>query len=200
MSSALYPTLAGLTWNNTKAPVFNTKIQRSVTNSELRAAFAVTPVWDFTLTYDLLRDDTANNELKTLMGFFLARQGSFDSFLYADPDDYLAVLQNFGTGDGVTTQFQLRRSIGPFSEEVCNFANAPSIYKGGVLQSANYSVAANGVVTFTPAPGSNVALTWSGTYYFRCRFQQDQQEFKEFMRQLWEAGSVQFRGSLGTKI
>ena len=55
-------------------------------------------------------------------------------------------------------------------------------------------------IDFTPAPGANVALTWSGTYYFRCRFQQDQQEFKEFMRQLWEAGSVKFRGSLGRKI
>jgi hypothetical protein len=40
------------------------------------------------------------------------------------------------------------------------------------------------------------ALTWTGSYYYRCRFLQDTLEFNEFMNSLWEAKKVEFIGSL----
>jgi len=199
MSDAIFPSLAGLSWNSTKAPRFNTKIQTSVNLTEVRATFASAPLYDFTLSYDLLRDTTGQQELRSLAGFFMARYGSWDSFRYQDPDDSTVVAQAFGTGDGVTTEFPLVRSFGTWVEATKNIATA-AIYKDAVLQSANYTLAANGTVTFTPAPASNVSLTWSGTYYFRCRFGQDVQDFRQFMRQLWDARTVQFVGSLGLKI
>lgn len=200
MSNVPLPTLAGLTWNTTKAPRFNTQVQTAVDLSELRASFASTPIWEFTRSYDLLRDNVANAELRSLGGFFLARYGSWDSWLFADPDDSVALLEPFGTGDGVTANFPLKRAFGVFTESVSNVANAPAIYKAGVLQSANYTVSNLGVVTFTPAPGANVALTWSGTYYFRCRFKEDAQEYRQFMSKLWDARLFEFVGSLGVKI
>lgn len=200
MSNALYPTLAGLTWNNKKTPEFNTIVQRSVDLTELRGSFTATPVYNCTLTYDLLRDDSTWNELSSLFGFFMARQGKFDSWLFLDGDDSAATLEDFGTGDGVTTAFQLTRTLGAFTEEVCNIGLAPAIYMNSVLQSSNYSVGSTGLVTFTPAPGVNVPLTWSGTYYMRCRFKEDTTEFAQFMARLWEAKQVEFIGSFGTKI
>lgn len=201
MSNALFPTLAGLTWNNTKTALFNTIVQRSVNFSELRGSFTAAPVYDFLLIFDLLRDDTTFNELKQLLGFFLARQGSFDSWLYADPDDSVALLQSFGTGDAATTAFQLRRSVGAFTESTRHVAASPLIYKAGVLQTVttNYTVDGNGVVTFTSAPGGGVALTWSGTYYHRCRFKENI-TFREFMLQLWDAQQVEFLGVLGSQF
>ncbi len=199
MSNALFPALAGLGWNNTKAPKFNTIVQTSVSMAELRGSFASTPVYTFTLTFDLLRDNTTFNELKQLIGFFLARQGSYDSFLYADPSDSIATLQPFGTGDGSTTAFQLARQMGYFTEGLSNVALSPAIYVNGALQTSGYSVS-GGLVTFGSAPGAGAALTWSGTYYFRCRFVNDTQEFEEFMLNLWDVKSLQFMGSLGTKI
>lgn len=200
MSNVLLPTLPGLTWNTTKAPRFNTGIQTAVDLSEVRVSFAATPVWDFTRSYDMLRDNVANNELEQLGGFFLSRYGSWDSWLFLDVDDSIALLEPFGTGDGVTTAFQLKRAFGAFTESVKNVANAPAIYKAGVLQGANYSVSNTGLVTFTPAPGANVALTWSGTYYFRCRFNEDAQEYRQFMSKLWDLRTFEFKASLGTKI
>ena len=204
MSNAVFPILAGLQWNIKKTPIFNTIVQRSASLAELRGSFTSAPVYVYQLSYDVLRDTVAYNELKTLMGFFETRDGSFDSFLYADPDDSSAVVAPFGTGDGVTVAFQLTRPYGDATQPVTNLAGNASIYANAVLQTSNYSVSNLAVVTFNTAPAANVPLTWSGSYYYRCRFGDlstyDALDFNQFMHQLWEAKTVVFTGSLGTKI
>lgn len=199
MSNALYPTLAGLTFNVEKEAEFNTIIQRSVSLNELRGTFTAAPIYRFGLQYELLRDDTTYNELKSLFGFYLARQGDFDSFLFLDPDDKTATQQSLGTGTGARTQFQMTRAYGAFTESVCNIGASPQIYLNGVLQASGYTVSSTGLVTFTSAPGNGVEVTWSGTYYYRCRFERGM-TFNKFMNLLWEARRVSFLGSLGTKI
>lgn len=204
MSNVLYPTLAGLTWDTTKTPLFSTGVQTSVNLSELRVSYSATPIYDVVLAYDLLRDDSTWNEFRTMFGFVLARYGDWDSFLYPDPDDSIALLEPFGTGDGVTTTFQLKRAMGAFTEPVCNVAVSPLIYKAAVLQTVttNYTVNSTGLVTFTVAPANGAALNWSGTYYLRCRFDVQNTPFSlnQFMRRMWELKQVEFRGSFGTKI
>lgn len=201
MSDALYPSLAGLTYDTVKAPRFNTGVQIAVDLSELRATFASTPVYDFTLAYDLLRDSISHQELKSLAGFYMARFGAWDSFLFQDPDDSVALGQAFGTGDGVTEDFQLIRSFGDWNEPTKNIGSA-DIYVDAVLQTptTDYTRSSTGLISFTSAPAANTSLTWDGVYYFRCRFTNDTTEFNQFMRQLWEAKVVQFVGTLGTKI
>lgn len=200
MSNALFPVLAGETFDGLKVPQLNTIVHQSVNLSELRASLSDAPVYTYTLKYDVLRDDVIHNELKTLMGFFLARKGSYDSFLYADPDDGAVTAQPFGVGDGATTKFMLGRGYGDGYERVANLANAPLIYANAVLQTSGYTIDAYGVVTFTPAPAANVPLTWTGTYLYRCRFLHDVSEFNQFMYKLWEHKSVQFLACLGTKL
>lgn len=202
MSNAVFPTLSGQSWDKLKSVLFNTGIQRSVNMSELRTSFSSTPLYTFTFTYDLLRDDTLNNELKSLMGFFMQRYGSWDSFLFSDPDDSSVTAQAIGAGDGATTQYQLIRSYGGFNEPVAN-VNAITSVTVSNTPTSNYSVSSTGLVTFTTAPAANAPLAWTGTYYYRCRFSgssQDQQDYNQFMRQLWESKEVQFVGTLGTKI
>ena len=85
--TAIFPTLPGLAWSVTKAPRFATRIQRAVNGRELRILDQPYPVWTWTLNYSLLRDkwDTRGpaglgagyDELRTLAGFFLQRQGAF---------------------------------------------------------------------------------------------------------------------------
>ena len=202
MSNVLLPTLPGLTWDTKKKPVFNSGVQRSVNLSELRASFSSTPLYEFSRSYEILRDDIAHDELNTLVGFFMARYGSWDSWLFLDVDDSAALLEPFGTGTGAAVAFQLKRALGVFTEPVCNVAASPLIYKAGVLQTVttHYTINSTGLVTFTGAPANGAALTWSGTYYFRCRFREDVMEFQQFMSKLWEAQSFDFVGSLGVKI
>jgi uncharacterized protein (TIGR02217 family) len=200
MSDVLLPTLEGLTWDTTKSPEFNTITHRSANFKEYRASLSSTPLWHFKRTYELLRSAAAYAELQSLGGFFMARYGRWDNWLFADPGDSVAVLEPFGTGDGVTTEFQLKRAFGAFSEPCMNVAAGPSIYKAGALQGGGYSISSTGLVTFGSAPGSGQALTWSGTYYFRCRWDMDAQEYNEFMERLFELRTCEFVGSLGRKV
>lgn len=201
MSNEVFPTLPGLAWSFGKHPEMNTKVQRSVNLSELRASFAATPIYHFMLTYDVLRQTGAYAELNTLMGFFNARFGAWDSFLMTDPDDNAATLQVFGYGDASTTTFQLVRTLGSFTEKVSNLNGVPQIYKNNVLvPDTDYTISSTGLVTFDSAPAADAALAWTGSYYFRCRFKEDMQQFDQFMRKLWELQQVELIGSLGTKI
>ena len=112
MSNALYPTIPGIAWNVVRTPTFNTMSQRALSGRELRGTYQNFPLYQFDLVYEFLRDMAATPELATLTGFYLARQGSFDSFLFLDPADNAVTDMAFGVGDGVTTGFQLTRAYG----------------------------------------------------------------------------------------
>ena len=118
MSTAIYPTLAGLQFGIGRSPGFSTLIAGAVSGKEQRLAQWPYPKWNYDLAYEFLRDDTTNNELKQLAGFFLSRQGSFDNFNFLDPDDYQVAGQNFGTGTGSATAFHLARDYQGFREPV----------------------------------------------------------------------------------
>ncbi len=199
MSNAVYPALPGLAWPVSKQPAFSTAIKTSVSGKEYRAAFMQYPLWTFELTYEYLRNGIAGNDLATLSGFFMARLGSFDSFLFSEPSDHAVADQPLGVGDGVTASFQLIRALGTFIEPVQNVNVLNNVKVNGVVVS-NYTVSSTGVVTFTAPPAVNAALTWSGSYYFRVRFLQDSAQFSQFMQDLWELKKVQFIGSLGNKV
>ena len=206
MGNVVFPSFPGLKWDVVKEPGFTTKVQRAVSGFELRASFQAYPLWTYSLAYEVLRADQVTLELQKLMGFFLARQGQFDSFLYTDPDDNTVTDMQFGTGDGATVAFQLTRALGAggftFIEPVQNLNGAVVNIKdnGSVVAGANYTVSATGLVTFTTAPASGHVLTWSGSYYFRVRFLQDVAAFSQFMQRLWELKKLEFIGAPGNRV
>ena len=202
MSDAVYPTLPGLAWSVFKMPKWKTLIQASVSGKETRAALQAYPIYKITVTYEFLRSSVAFPELQTLMGFFNLRQGSFDNFLFTDPNDSSVVAQNIGTGTGALTKFQLTRTYGSFTEPVMNVNGTAQIYVNGVLKTAgsDYTIDTLGMVTFATAPISTAAITWTGSYYHRCRFNADEYDFENFMYQLWTLKKVELYGSLGSKI
>jgi len=202
MSDIIYPTFLGLAPNFSRLPVWKTQTHASVSGREVRGTYRFYPLIDFTLVYEFLRDGASGNEFAQLVGFYNARGGSWDSFLFTDPADSVVTLQGFGAGDGVSTAFQLTRAFGAggFSgvEPVMNLNGAPLIYVGGVLKTVttDYTVSATGVVTFASAPAIDALLTWSGAYYYRCRFVDDTLEFTGIMSGFWEVKKVLMRGSL----
>ena len=218
MTTPVFPALAGEGWSVHKKPTFSTIVASHVSGREVRDALYANPIWQFELTFEGL-DGTANGQygglgassLQSLMGLFLQCQGQYGSFLYYDPTDYSVSAQAFGTGDGTTTAFQLQRTLGGFSEAVVApvlatttlyfpggssvSAVAPVIEdNGGVVSSSAYTISnPGGVVTFTTAPASGHALTWTGYFGYLCRFDADDVDFEQFMSNLWRAQSVKFR-------
>lgn len=202
MSNSIFPVLAGMAWNVTRTPSFNTITHRSASGREARSALQAFPLWTFGLSFEVLRAAVAFSELQTLGGFFLARQGQYDSFLYSDPTDNSVTAQSIGTGDGTTTKFQLVRAWGSFVEPVMNVNGAAVIKVNGVVKTltTDYTIDAAGMVTFVVAPASSATITWTGAYYYRVRFTQDTAEFNQFMKDLWELKKLEFVGSTGNKV
>jgi uncharacterized protein (TIGR02217 family) len=199
MSNIQFPALQGLTWSVFKTPQWNTKIQTATSGRELRSAWFSTPKYGFKLSYEILRAATAYSELQTLMGFFNARQGSFDNFLYDDPTDDAVTAQPMGIGNGTQTVFPLVRTLGAHTEPVMNVNAITGIYINGTAATA-CTVDGQGNVTFATAPAAGAAITWSGSYFYRCRFVRDSNEFENFMYQLWRLKEIEFIGSLGNKV
>src|SRR5215204_681534 len=89
--TAIFPALPGLGWSVTKTPRFAGRVHNAVSGRELRVLDQPYPVWTWTLTYSLLRDQwdtraaggpgSGYDELRTLAGFFLQQQGTFQPFL-----------------------------------------------------------------------------------------------------------------------
>ena len=200
MSNLQFPDLTGLTWDYTLTPEFSTGIQQATSGREVRAAFWSAPLWKISLTYNYLHDDAQHvdqngySELQQLVGFFLARQGSFDSFLIdlaqltRKPLDSTVSGQPIGIGDGSTTSFQLVRNIGGYLEQVQNPAGqSATVYVAGVrkTQGTDYTIS-NGIVSFSVAPANGAAITADFQWLWRVRFAQDTTDFDNFLYQLWE--------------
>jgi uncharacterized protein (TIGR02217 family) len=201
MSNSVFPTLVGLEWGIEWEPEFFNRMQKAVSGKEYRANLGASPVYRLKLSYEFLKGGT-QTDLRTLMGFFLERKGSFDSFLYLHPDDNAVTDQLIGVANGSKLQFQLVRSFGSaFVEPVCNVITVTNIKVNGVTKTSgvDYTVSATGMVIFASAPVSG-NITWTGRYYYKARFMQDNMAFSKFMKDLFSAKKVELNASLGTKI
>jgi uncharacterized protein (TIGR02217 family) len=191
MSTAVFPTLAGLEYPVVRTPIFSTLIQTSAAGFETRARLQLYPRWQWTLSFNFLRDDS-NNEFRTLVGFFLARGGSFDSFLFNDVDDNAVTGQPIGVGDGSNKIFQLVRSFGGFTEPVLQPLFV-TVKKNGVTTTAwTFAGSGPGQITFATAPANGVVITADLTYQWPVRFLANQYDFSKFMDRLWEQKKLDF--------
>lgn len=197
MSSLVFPVLSGLTYDVARTPMWHTEIQSALSGKRSTLAYMQYPLIHFEVEFSILRDDLASSDVKAIVGLFNALQGGYDTFLFSDPDFNTATLQSFGTGDGSTTSFQLtafyQNTGGPgYGEIVQNLNGTPAIYKSGALQGSGYTVGTSGIVTFTTAPASGVALTWSGGFYYRCAFDEDKLQLTKFMNKWWNIKKLPF--------
>ena len=186
---SVFPELRGLSWDVTKTPEFFTISKVSPSGVDIAASLSAYPRWHFSLSYDCLSAGT-KGELQKLLGFFLTCRGNAVAFLYRDPCDHKVSRQTFGVGDGRTTHFELCHNIGGFIEPLYDTASE-TIYAGDILLDSGYAIH-GGIVSFTEAPAAGKRLTWSGDFYYRCRFKESSLEFQNFAFKLWSARSVEF--------
>lgn len=194
--SDIFPTLPGATWDIVRTPTWKTGYQEALSGKASTLGYQQYPLWEWELHYSVLRD--VLNEIHQIVGFFNSMRGRYGSFRYLDPTFNTVVAEPFGTGDGATPSFQLIANYGAGGvgspDIIQNLANTPSIFdNGSLVNPSNYSIGVTGIVTFSPAPLATHALTWSGSFYNRCRFLADSIAPSEFMYLLWELKSVKFR-------
>lgn len=199
MSEAIFPSmLGGYAWDSKKKPVFHTLTHSPLTGRDVRVALYSQPVFEFSLVNNWL----SKADKESLIGFFLARSGNFDSFLYADEDSVMTA-HAFAMGNGVNTAFQLYAGFGSHTNLIVNnVAGNPSIYIDSVLKTAgtHYSISTTGVVTFVTPPASNALISWTGTAYYRCVFLEESLEYNQFARLLYDCSEITFKGAMVNKL
>ncbi|MDU4061175.1 MAG: DUF2460 domain-containing protein [Acinetobacter baumannii] len=213
MSDVLFPELPGLEWDLTKTPMFNTKIMQSVNGRELRASYQAVPKYQISMSFAFLRESKGRNELQQLEGFFLERRGSFDSFLFKMPEDN--EFQCTFVGDGVQTSFQLYKQINttqiPLQHTQAEQSEDPLMWSENAsklmwsdpesqMWLLQFGITTNGLLQMSIPLAAGESITITGTYYYRCRFADDEQQYTNFMSKLWKAEKVEMVGSLGNKV
>lgn len=158
--------LPGLTYSVHKKPLFKTTIKEAANGNEVRNSLTDIPRWDFEFNYEFLSDQpraTGDSSLKTIMGFFLQRRGSYDTFLVKDPDDYLVQGGLLGVGDATTTEFTLSRNLGGFVEPVgqVDQSNTLNVYLDGPV---TRTIPSEAPYTITP-PGATGYISTTSVRY-----------------------------------
>jgi hypothetical protein len=139
VSSEIFPALPGLTWDQQKVPIFKTFSHRAISGAEKRLSFYQYPLYLYNLSFNLLRDAPAYNELKTLLGFYLSRHGAWDDFLYVDPSDNICTAQTLTSITSNT--YQLSRLYGTFKE------NQFDIQAPGAFNNTGYPIGITGITS-----------------------------------------------------
>jgi uncharacterized protein (TIGR02217 family) len=193
MALPLFPNTPGITWPVKKMPGFATQIQSSLAGRRTPVRFQLEPRWSYELKIEFLRNFGGRLEFQNLLNVFAQTSGSYGTFLFDDIDDNAVTDQTIGIGDGANKVFALLRTYAGFNQRVAATKAAPVIkVAGSVVSSGQYTISNTGVVTFTTAPGAGQAVTWTGGYYWVCRFDDDQLDLSQFMSNWWEVSSLKF--------
>lgn len=191
--------LPGLTFQGGRDPQWKTGYQEALSGKASAIGYQQYPIYQWALTFELLRNDIVPSELRRLYGLFNGMRGRVGTFLYLDKLFSSVIDETFGVGDGSKKVYQI---IAAFSnpggdgapEIVQNLNGVPKLYDNGtLLSSGTYLVSPTGIITFTAAPALGHTLSWTGGFYYRCRFLKDSQSFSEFMDDWWECRGLGFR-------
>lgn len=162
-------------------PTFSTVIQEAISGKEQRVQR-----WaKCRAKYDISYGIKSQEDLLAVRAVFLASLGRLHSFRFRDWGDYQASDANFGTGDGVETEFQLSKTYDPlvllggspggltYVRNITCVSGTPVIEIAGTPTVA-FTISGTGLVTFTVAPANGAALTWTGEFDIPVRFDSDE--------------------------
>lgn len=206
--TASYPSFPGISFPVVRSIALPSIRQESLTSGRRTILpQRATPRRSWNIPYEFLRNALwsdgngalgSYSELETLEGFWLAQVAAGVAFSYTDPNDNAVTAQGFGVGDGSTRAFQLVRARGAFVEPVylgTPVASPNGIFINGTGTSA-FTQSATGVITFTSAPAAAAVLTWTGTFAWLCRFDDDSIDLSGFMQGMSSVAAVKFSAEI----
>jgi hypothetical protein len=215
MGYLTYPrNLPGLAYSKVRRPKHSVSVQTHQSGGEVRMSYWSEPLWEWDLTYELLRDGfrmgRSWNELKQIEGCFLACTGSLTGMSFFDDDDHSAVQSGLGTTNGTQTTwtlFRYRGCTGPQGQnyigtEAIGFLDTTQPFNLYIDQtlvdisdptygySLNTSQPKNQLLVFNSAPPSGHVITCDLSWLYYVRFQADSLDLEKFMHQLWSLKKV----------
>lgn len=202
------PTLA---WSLVKSANWATRMQRSVSGREVRVQDFQWPIWNWTLTFEVLRDawDLRSGtygygpafpigyspyyELYNIISFFNSMKGATIPFLFTDPTDCDtdpqgqipgAIAPDGGAGVTLGVGDGVTgtwRIVGLLGSPV-----EPVTVRWVQPPTSAWGIdSTNGLMFFDPVPAFGATIAVGMSYQQRVRFKADTIESEEFMYQLW---------------
>ncbi len=165
-------------------PERRTQIVELASGDEERNASWANSRRRYDVSYGIRRAD----DLAAVVAFFEARNGRLYGFRFKDWADHRSCLpsrapsptdQQIGTGDGVTTAFQLAKRYASGGQSWTRAITKPvagtvQIALNGVAQSGGWSVdPKTGLVSFDTAPATGIAITAGFEFDVPVRFDSD---------------------------
>lgn len=160
----------------TGGPSFRTNIAELRSWREKRNADVDMARHSYTAPYSNISDD-GWREIRRM--FYVCR-GRLHSFRLRDPNDYIATNELFGIGDGVTARFQLSNlseADGVTYSRLVQLPVNPHVFADGVEDFPSIDLTTGEVDFGSNPPAIGAALTWSGLFDIKVRFDQDELPF-----------------------
>lgn len=162
----IFPFQEGMEWNNKKTPSFDVIVQKSGSKRRKTLCQHAYPEWELECSFTALD----KRKVDKIAGFFCAQYGQTKSFLWLDMEDYRQAGTIFGTGDGTTQRFQLRRCWnGIFYEPVTDIVDGSLVVYQNEARTA-VTLEDDGIVCFSTPPAVGVKLAADFHYYWRVAF------------------------------
>lgn len=183
--SVLFP--EAISYGATGGPQFSTTVVRGRSGREVRNVN-----WQHPLRrWEVGRYAYSAGLVQELLSFLHVAAGRAYSFRFRDWTDYTCggfdgpdgfvpgTPVAIGAGDAVNRVFQLAKSYAfggqTYTRAIRKPMDGAKIYLSGVLQTGGYTLnLETGVITFASAPGSGVAVAWSGMFWIEARFDTDE--------------------------
>lgn len=223
MSNLFFPVTApngsSIPWIvKSRAPRWNTQVQEGMGGTQFRVARWANPRWSWKVSLPLLKNSTALDHWKTVVGFLMKLRGGADSFLFCPPEDANVIGNSYkggfcrltgvqiGVGDGVQKVFPLVRPFGtqtwPYGlacepVQAVDTRNIAPVFKvAGADVSVLFSYgttdgATGGVLaTCTNAPAPGLAVTADFDFAYRVRVT-NEVSFDQLAWQMWEGAELE---------
>lgn len=196
--------------------VMDTTIGTTKSLREVRVANQQLPLWDIEIPFQELRDETQNQlpyepfvypvvyqQYEELCQLWLMMYGQTGIFAFDAPWDNSREDQLIGIGDGETYIFTVVRTWGTgltATTVPVGLINTITNVKvdGADVSSSHYLTDRNKIYfrdlsgnLYPPGDGLDITMTFS--FYYLCRFVEDEQDFEEFSKNRWTVPSLKFR-------
>jgi len=206
-SDYIFPALPGISMDIKTTAQFSTVVQTGPDRGEARVSLDPFPLWQFEISFGYIRDyleaaeagispETGYTQLQQIVALFCACSGKLKSFLLSPSiitkrsNEGVVTAGTIGTGDGATLDFQTIRTVGAYYDEVQNVTpGTMHVFLNGVETTA-FSLSSSGVIQFLTPPAIGVLITASFEWMYRVRFVEDEEEFDQFLFQIYQRNSL----------
>ena len=153
-----FPELRKFSWNSTFEEKWNTTVQKSASGRVRTLTNQLYPAWTIKASYPALTDAQADE----LLGFVALIKGSFEAFLWLDPEHNTE--KGAPLAQVSSSKYQCVARIGSYVEPVEYVENVTVLVNGAIVPATNYTVS-GGIITFQQIPSGT--LTANYTYYWK---------------------------------